>query len=602
MDQRARSHAPAPIALVAGNDGDIQWLFDTQNALSNNGINDVTIEWILDALIERTSASLGAILLPDCATQVIRIAPAAPKGVVDAYRSVAPMLLKATRARRQPLVSRLQYGGATWESLSIPILKRKGSFAGLSVLLRPSSNDSAARRPLLLIRHLAQQISTALDETYDSQTGLLARSAFEKMVSRTLQAGTTRSFAVLYLDVDSMHLVNESLGFDAGDDVIRRIADLLASPVLPAESLACRISGDGFAVLLPSHDLADAQRRVVQLQHEVTHLSIGAPDQLIALSISCGVALVQQNSMSFPQTLAAAELACRAAKEHGPGHTESFGDIDSSVVRRRQDMVRALTGRCALTDDSFEIHAQKIASLKDMGRLYGAECLLRLKLENGKLEAPADFLVASQRYRMMPAVDECVLRSVLEAVRPRAALLLRDRFRLTVNLSGQSLSDAACLQKLENLVRECGVAPSLLTFEITETAVISNVARVDHFMRILKRMGCRFALDDFGTGVNSLSSLKNLPVDVVKIDGMFVRDLLTNRGSQTMVRAIIQIVEAYGIECVAECVESDKTIEKLRAMGVGYAQGYVIHRPAPLSVVFEEVTKVEARILRRESR
>lgn len=568
-----------------GNGSDIEWLLDTHKELRTSCIDATTMERILATFMQRAPASLGAILIPDRAIEAVRVVPSAVDGILEAYRTLAADLMAKVETRAVLVTAGRRTGGIPCEAIAVSVPKRRTGVSGWVLVLDASGNPEMTRRTVLLMRHLAQQIGAILDEKYDALTRLLARGAFEQMVVRIVESDETRPFAIVYLDIDSMHMVNESLGFDAGDEVIESVAGLLGPPVLPAAALACRVAGDGFAVLLPDHDLMDAQRRVELLQREAARICVGPPQRPIAISISCGVAPIAPKAMPLPQALAAAELACRTAKEHGRGRSEVFLDIDDSMMRRQQDMVRAVRLRCALDNDLFEIYGQRIISLADPAESYGAECLLRLMSECGKPEAPGEFLSAAQRYRMMSTIDEWVLRHVLEVVRPRMAWLLQERLRLTVNLSGQSLSDAVCLQRLENILRDSSVAPGLITFEITETAAISNLDRIQHFMRNLKRIGCRFALDDFGTGVNSLSALKTLPVDVVKIDGAFVRDLPTSAGSQAMVRAILEIAKAYQFECVAEYVESEAIIRKLLSLGVGYAQGYAIHRPEPLATL-----------------
>ena len=240
-----------------------------------------------------------------------------------------------------------------------------------------------------------------------------------------------------------------------------------------------------------------------------------------------------------------------------------------------------------LTGNRLELYGQKIVACADGLSPCGAECLLRVRSHRGPLRPPMSLLRVGQRLQCMALVDEWVLREVRRITATHGAALRAGGRRISVNLSGQSLSDPDFLQCFEQWVCAAPELQGLITFEITETAAIRDLGRVRGCMRRLQRIGCRFALDDFGVGVNSLSYLKALPVDAVKLDGMFVRDLACSARSRATVSAVTQLAGAFGIVCVAEYVESQAILKLVRELGVDYAQGYAIHRPEPLTAVLE---------------
>ena len=435
-----------------------------------------------------------------------------------------------------------------------------------------------------------------LDSQYDLPTGLFTRTALEKQVNQVIAVRPPPEVhSMVYIDIDQLHVINETLGFETGDEVIVRIADLLHPPHLPSDAIASRIAGDRFVIFLPGHDTAQAQDRALLLQREASRITAGPGQQRIALSLSCGISRLSAASQPFSRALATAELACKTAKDRGRNRAEVYLDIDESMVQRRTDISGLGRLRDALDNNRLCVYAQRIAPILDRTRASGVECLVRMKHEDGTILSPAAFMSAAQRYQMLKQIDEWMIRNTLQILKPYASLMFHNGMYVSINVSGQSLNDAAFVTQVESWVRESTIAPGLITFEITETAAVSNLPRADELMRGLRRLGCRFALDDFGTGVNSLTYLKSLQVNRVKIDGSFVRDLLTNPRSTAMVRAVVQLAQSLEIDCVAEFVESEAILRKVRDLGVSYAQGYFVHKPEPLEDVLHALSNEESR-------
>jgi EAL domain-containing protein (putative c-di-GMP-specific phosphodiesterase class I) len=290
----------------------------------------------------------------------------------------------------------------------------------------------------------------------------------------------------------------------------------------------------------------------------------------------------------FDRAIAAAELACKSAKSHGRGRVELYAREDSSMMRRHDDAVAVGQLRQALRSGRLLLFAQRIAPLKPSG-LDGYELLLRLRAEDGSLVAPGPLIRAAQRYQLLPSIDLWVIQRTLELLAPFRGLLKTRNLSISINISGQSLCDEACMEQFKERLRQTRLPPGCLTVEITEQSAVRNLGQAHAAIAQLQALGCRFALDDFGTGTNSLAYLKNLQIGRVKIDGSFISDILTNRNSQATVKAIVELTRELSIETVAEYVETREIARAVQALGIDYAQGYAFGRPEPLEGLLERL-------------
>lgn len=596
---------PARNAVLTERTEELEWLFAVTADMRPGSSESAAIEQLLAAAVERMEASFGGLSIPAKRVGVTYSSRArhdADSAV--SYQQTHPHLMSFVQSRAKPLVINTPPPGrvdlALSKILAIPILEASGKVSGFLAFFRSRSSPDFGRRQIYLGRHIARQVSAMQDSQYDLPTGLFTRSALEKQVNQALEARPMPdTHSLIYIDIDQLHVVNETLGFETGDEVIVRIADLLHPPYLPSDAIASRIAGDRFVVFMPGHDTAQAQDRATQVQKEASKITAGPGQQRIALSLSCGISRLTASSQPFSRALATAELACKTAKDRGRNRSEVYLDVDESMIRRRTDISGLGRLRDALDNNHLCVYAQKIVPIADRTRASGVECLVRMKHEDGTILSPAAFMSAAQRYQMLKQIDEWVIRNTLETLKPHASLLFHNGMYVSINISGQSLNDAAFVHQVESWVRDSTVAPGLITFEITETAAVSNLPRADELMRGLRRLGCRFALDDFGTGVNSLTYLKSLQVDRVKIDGSFVRDLVTNPRSTAMVRAVVQLAQSLEIDCVAEFVENEAIMRRVRELGVTYAQGYFVHKPEPLEDVLNALANEESRRVKK---
>ena len=399
---------------------------------------------------------------------------------------------------------------------------------------------------------------------------------------------------VLYMDIDRMHVINDNFGMHVGDELIGKIAEVLRKKPRPG-ALAARIAGDRFAVFLPDCTLDFSQQIGEMLRRQCADLTYARGDGTVQASVSVGAAELPEDSPNrLAHGLANAEIACKAAKDRGRNRVEIFQDADQSIMRRSTDIVVVQALHEALAADRFALFAQPILPLNGQHSEPHFEFLLRMVSENSELLPPEKFLSAAERYQLLPAIDRWVIKNALGALTEHSNTLRGRGMRFSMNISGASIASEEFLEFLEGSIRDSGVPPESLCFELTETSAVSNLARADRLMQRLRKLGCVFALDDFGTGLSSLVYLKSLPVSVLKIDGAFVRDAGTNPRTESMVRAIAQLARTMGMETVAEYVETDDLRTRMAALGVDYGQGFAIGRPVPIDQVLGDLALYEA--------
>lgn len=418
---------------------------------------------------------------------------------------------------------------------------------------------------------------------HDVLTGLLNRREFHRRLAAAVRLAKKKSIchALLYIDIDQFKVINDTSGHTAGDELLRLVSVLLQSRVRPSDALA-RIGGDEFGLLLENCPEETAERIANELRELVGSVEFGWQGRIFACSASIGLVGFGDDKQDMENLLGDADSACHLAKEKGRNRVQVHRAENLELSARRQEMEWVGRLREAIQEKRIRLYAQRIEALQpgndDTERL---EILIRLEERDGTLVPPFLFIPAAERYGSMPAIDRYVTQGAFEYL---LALpdLQRSRMRLSVNLSGTTLNDDAFVPFVKKLHREMAISPEQICFEVTETTAIADLTGTAHTMELLKALGFRFALDDFGSGTSSLSYLKQLPVDYLKIDGVFIKNILTDPVDAAMVAAIARIAEVMGIQTVAEYVETDEIRQLLAGMGVDFGQGYGIHKPEPL--------------------
>src|SRR5690606_38651262 len=392
------------------------------------------------------------------------------------------------------------------------------------------------------------------------------------------------SCALLYLDLDQFKIINDTSGHYAGDQLLAQLASLLAGS-LPEGVLMARLGGDEFALLVERIEEPQAMALAGQVRATIDGYVFGWEDRNYTISASIGVVMMRGPGLSQRALLAHADTACYMAKERGRNRVHLFSEQDSETSKRRSEMEWAGRIREALSEGRFELHFQELAPLWHGEQAEGVhvEMLVRLRDENGQMVPPGAFIPAAERFGLMPQLDRWVVETALanfNRLHPSG----RQVNLCAINLSGPTFEDEAFAAFVLRALEDYGVSPQRVCFEITETAAVSNMARAVEFMQRLRAAGCRFALDDFGSGMASFGYLKNLPVDYIKIDGSFIRNIETDPVSYSIVRAVTDIGHQLGLQVVAEWVADDRARDLLRGLSVDYAQGFAIHRPEPAAV------------------
>ncbi len=480
-----------------------------------------------------------------------------------AVREQKPFTVELARRRPDGTIVRLQSTGK-------PVLDHNGRFRGY----RGSTRDITDAH--VLSEELTYQAN------HDALTGLLNRRAFEDRLNRVLEAVRKEGseHVMCYLDLDQFKVINDTCGHDAGDELLRQLCVQLKAKVRKRDTLA-RLGGDEFGVLMEHCALDQADRVADALRQTITDFRFAWEGREFRIGASIGMAAINASSDSIAAVMSAADAACYVAKDQGRNRVHVSRENDAELSRRYMEMEWVARINAALAEDRFQLLYQPVYPIRTDKRVgHHYELLLRM-VEDGKSISPAEFFPAADRYNLSSSLDRWVVRTALRWLNDHPDHL-RDLSLCAINLSGHSLTDRNFLYFLTQMLDESNVPASKLCFEVTETVAIANLTAATSFIEGIKSRGSRFALDDFGSGLSSFAYLKALPVDFLKIDGVFIRDLETNAVDASMVKSINEIGHVMGKKTIAEFVENMAILEVLREIGVDYAQGNALGVPAPL--------------------
>lgn len=469
-----------------------------------------------------------------------------------------------------------------------PIFSDEGCLSGLVMVFRDVTEKRA------MTRDLARQLS------HDALTGLASRVAFEARI-KTLVADAHASgltHTLLYLDLDQFKIVNDTCGHAAGDQLLKLLSQHMRAQMRSSDMFA-RLGGDEFGLLLEACPLSVATRTAEKLIDAVREFRFAWADKQFQVGVSIGVVALDADCGSASDALSAADVACYAAKDAGRNRLHVYSASDHTSATRHMELHMAAQLRSALQENRFSLFGQAIRPIgmaaMPAQSLEHQEVLLRMRDEAGQLVPPGAFIPAAERYGLMPEIDRWVIHNALRMV---AETRTQAHISLAINLSGLSLLDTTLPAYIREQLRLTGVDPARLCFEITETAAIAHLTTAVAFIKEMRTLGCSFALDDFGAGMSSFAYLKNLPVDYLKIDGAFVKDIVDDPLDHTFVETINRIGQAMGMKTVAEFVENDAILACLREIGVDYVQGYGIGQPQPLQEICESYVPAPAMSMR----
>jgi diguanylate cyclase (GGDEF)-like protein/PAS domain S-box-containing protein len=475
-------------------------------------------------------------------------------------------------SRRALLLSRANGSERSIELSASPIRNSAREVVGAVVLLHDVTE----------LRGLARQMS--YQATHDALTGLINRREFERRLEEAIGSGHRGEgqHVLCYLDLDHFKLVNDTSGHTAGDSMLREVAKLLRDAVRDSDTVA-RLGGDEFGILLVGCPLDKARQIADDMARAVGDHRFVWKDKIFNVGLSVGLVEISRESGSLEELLAAADTACYVAKRQGTGRVALYSARDEALARHSGEIQWLQRLQAALKDNRFHLYQQIIVPAHEEGGGPAMEVLVRLHDESGQDVPPSEFMRAAERYRLMGLVDRWVVQTTLAAL-GRGAMPVPENRSVAINISGQTLGDAQFLEFVVECLDSTGVTPAQVCFEISEMAVIANLDAARRFIGVLHGMGCQFALDDFGSGLGSFSNLKNLPLDYLKIDGSFMRNLARDSVNQAMVTAMIKLARTLNFKVIAEQVEDSAAVDAARRMGVDYLQGYAIGRPQPLTL------------------
>ena len=596
-------------------DGSVRWVYDytvplrdTAGTLTHYAgyILDITArkqdEYELNQARERAQVTLhsiaDAVITTDLNGQIEYLNPSAARltgwdSEIARGLSIQRIFCLFNEDSREevedPIRQCLAYGETVQTSRDVTLKRHDGESCAIQYSASPIMADSGSALGVILVIHdvtetrmMEREIS--YQSTHDALTGLINRTEFESRLGFAIELTrqAAESHVLCHLDIDKLKIINDTCSHEAGDGMIMSVATTLQGCLRDSDVLG-RLGGDEFGILLKNCTLASAADVAENMLSAIRALGFSSCNRTFDVCASLGLTPVTSASESLAHVMSQVDLACYTAKDSGGDRYRIYESGDEHLARRHDEMKWVTRLNDAIKSDRLTLYYQDIVPVvpdATAGRHF--EVLVRMLDEEGNIVPPDAFLPAAERYNLITSLDQWVVSHTFSWYAGHAVTDLQGLDTISINLSGASVSDAGFLGfiKSELLLHE--VPPGVICFEITETAAIANLQAATEFINELRRLGCRFALDDFGSGMSSFAYLKNLPVDYLKIDGSFVRDMETDVIDCAMVNSIHQLGNVIGTKTIAEFVENDAILAKLAEIGVDYAQGYGISRPQPL--------------------
>ena len=452
-------------------------------------------------------------------------------------------------------------GSIAVEASAAPMKNEQGDLLGAVVVIQDVSHT----------RKLTSQLS--YQASHDELTGLYNRRKFENHLQEALinVKGEDRHHVLLYLDLDQFKIVNDTCGHIAGDELLQQLP-LIFNKILRSSDLVARLGGDEFGVLLENCSLDKSIIIADKIREQIKEFRFVWADKTFEIGASIGLVAIDSEHADMTHILSSADVACYAAKDAGRNRIHVYEESDEVVSRRHGEMHWTARITQAIEEDRFVLYLQNIINIKT-SELEHVEVLIRMIGEDGAIILPGAFLPAAERYNLMSTIDRWVISHVFQLMGANQKELDNSLNMVAINLSGDSLSDDGLLEFIYAEKDKHNVSLDRICFEITETVAISNLSHAVVFIEQLKKHGCKFSLDDFGSGLSSFTYLKSLPVNYLKIDGSFVRDISNDEIDKAMVKSIQQVAKAMNLITIAEWVEDEKTLNILKDLGVDCAQG-----------------------------
>lgn len=546
----------------------------------------VTLQSIGDGVISTNADGIIEFLNP-IAEELTGWSAAEAKGL--ALEKVFKIINDASRkSALDPVSACLEKGEVITQKSDTMLVNRSGQEFAIENSAAPIRGDQGDILGAVLVfkdvTHAKQLVQDIYYQaSHDALTDLINRQEFERRLKRVRETAEKEDSCniLCYIDLDQFKVVNDTCGHVAGDELLRQITGVMGSCLRQRDTLG-RLGGDEFGLLIERCTFDQAQRIAEKMINTVREYKFAWNQGIFNVGLSVGMVGISRGSENADELMKAADTACYMAKEKGRNRLEIFEETEDKLTKRDGQTQWAIRIPRALNENRFCLYQQKIMDLSGSDEGLHYEILLRMIAEDGSIIMPASFFPAAERYKLVTDIDIWVVTNVFGWLHDNPEHLRRLR-TCAINLSALSVSNDTFQGFVVEQLQAYAIPPEKICFEITETVAISNLSSAIRFISALKELGCQFALDDFGSGLSSYAYLKNLPVDILKIDGLFVKDMLENRMDLATVKSINEIGHVMGHKTIGEFVENNEILEKLREIGVDFAQGYGIAMPMPLS-------------------
>ena len=455
-----------------------------------------------------------------------------------------------------------------------PIIDQNKNILGAVIILRDVTE----------VRTMEKCLS--FQATHDALTGLINRREFELRLQQTILNAQRESLShsICFLDLDKFKIINDTSGHAAGDEFLKQISKTIQSLLRQTDVLA-RLGGDEFAIILDGCSIHKATMICNQIIKTIKDTRFSWGKNSFETGASIGIVPITNLTISVTEVMSSVDAACYEAKDKGRNRIQVFEPNNAEFVQHKIGTSWIQRIKDAIADNSFELYFQELRNINPQYPTPKTiEVLIRLNNKD-TIIGPDSFMPTAERYNLMPMIDEWVISNAFDFINKYQETHKKD-IRVAINLSGQSLSEDSVLNLITNKLRKNKkLKKELICFEITETAAIANMSKAIEFIASIKQMGCKFSLDDFGSGLSSFSYLKNMPVDNIKIDGVFIREINTDPVNKIFVESIHNISKIMGIKTTAEYVENEDILNCIKEIGIDYAQGYHISKPCPIKTL-----------------
>jgi diguanylate cyclase (GGDEF)-like protein len=485
--------------------------------------------------------------------------------------------------------TRGSYVLGSFKILSAPVMLETNVIDGFMVAIKDQNLIDFTNSDRNLLEVMSKKVSSILQNNFDNLTGVINREGYEQQIAQLLSHAKEHQIehCVINIDIDDFHIINDTISHEVGDLLLQAVVKIVKKHVLENDFVA-RIGANEFGILIKNCSLEFGEEIGNKIRNSIKNATFNFEEESVEITVSVGVTLISPEIASDAIVESNAQLAVSKAKDKGKNRVESFWHTDEELARRKDEMRWVKKIKASIKAKNFVIYAQTIKNISAPESEDHFEVLLRLK-DNDQILSPFAFLPAAEKYHLMYDIDKYVLRQTFEAINGYLDRLGSKKVKVSINLSGQSMCQPDFYDYIERLLMTHKIPHSMVCLEVTESAAVESMIEAVDFIQRLRDKGVKFSLDDFGTGLSSFEYLKQLPVDFLKIDGTFVKDILEDKVSEEMVTAIHRIGHVMGLGTIAEFVENEEIEQVLAQIGVNYAQGFGVSKPRPIAEELDQI-------------